>query len=663
MSIQTIPDQPLKLGPYLEPRYCEQEDPYCYKHQRLDPMRMQFRNISDGLAPGSCDPTFETIGSELLTNGDFAGSASGWTLTNATYGSDKVCFNGSPTASVLQSLSFGDFRFYKFIFTVSGITTGTMILTVGGRNIANIIADGTYAVYGYTVLTYDFEFSTVDSCDGCIESASMREMFPCWTYDNINFSINNNLATSGNSITHTPGTATTFTSSAALLEDGYYACKIRVQGRTQGSVQMFAGDIDALSTPITKNGIFTQYLYAHKTGGATGDPVDFYFVMDADFDGTVEYVYENVLRTDFVCTLLQSDGTPIADLSDKLVYSDDYVTLSIAGFQSITDYNNNPIEYGCYKISIIDRGGTSYTTDGEFNTPDPQTNWTENDYFVNGIYGNTANAVSDGTGQTNSYINQSLPGLVENDWYVATFKYRANFIDAGNSVEFVGGTPPGIVTNVLGNWQTLTSPPFQKIGPLTLAVRVKAVFGDDTAGNMISVDDVQVYAISQYVTNCISYQLEHPGTYLVVGRSNFIQAGDSGSGYGFGFLFQPRNLYVFFFIQRLSLGFRKPSYPDKYNAGAYSTGRHYKSFGSSEKILEVAFEAIGEIEHDCLAVMIQCPSFYIQGTDGVWFSENSRYHCITDEYSPNWVEDSKIALADSVIQVQHIQDIVKISNV
>lgn len=664
MPIKTIPNQPLVLLPYNEPRQCQVGDDACMMMQPLDPIRMQFKQISFGLSPGNCDPQFSTLGSEVITNGDFSSGAS-WTLVNATIGSHKACFNGSPAASVKQTVTLDASVFYKFIIVVSGITTGTMVVSAGGTALLSITADGTYTFYAHPGLFNDLEFSTTDSCDGCIESVSLKQLFPCWIYDNTDFVASFNSDTFGNKITHTPGSDTTFHSVDSMVQGGYYQCQIKVSGRTQGSVQMFAGDLDILSTPITKNGIFNQFLVGNETGASVGDPIDFLFVMDADFDGTIEYVYTFILRKDFICTLLQSDGTPIADLSSHLVYTDNYVTLQLTGLNSILDYDGNHLPYGCYKIAVTDRDGTSYTTDGVFDDPDPaQTNWTESGYFINGIASNEAAATSDGSSSVNNYLNQNLPALQQDHWYVITFRYKSNFVNAGNFVNVTqGGYPAGSVNNLLTTWQTFTSEPFQKLGALGIALRLYAVFGDDTAGNTITIDDLQIYAVDQYVSNCITYQLSFPDTHLIIGRSNFINGGTEGTRYGFGFLFQPRNLYVFFFIMRLKLAFRKPSYPSQFIDGEYSTGRHYKSFASAQKVYEVVFEPTGEVQHDCIAVTIQCPTLYIQGVDGVWLSEANRYQCITDKYVPEYDEHGANKQAASIIQVQHIQDIVKISNV
>lgn len=665
MPITTIPNQPIVLLPYNEPRQCQLGDDECIMMQPLDPFRMQFKQTSFGLSPGNCAPTFQTLSAELLTNPDFAGSSTGWVLTNATYGSDKVCFNGTPTASIKQTITLDAARMYKFLFEVTGITTGSMILSAGGTSLMTITADGIYTIYTHPGLFNDIEFSTADSCDGCLESTSLKEFFPCWLYDNTDFAILFNSDTFGYKIQHTPGNATTFTAANSLLQGGFYECKIKVSGRTAGSVQMFAGDLDAISTPIITNGTFTQYLTGDQTGAATGDLIDFFFTMDADFDGTVEAVYTYVLRTDFIATLLDTDGVPVADLSNKLVYNDDYVTLSFAGLQAITGFDGNPVPYGCYKVSVIDRDGTSYTTDGVFDDPDPgQTNWTESGYFVNGVASNEATATSDGSASVNNWINQNLPGLEKDHWYIITFRYKSNFVNAGNYVNVIqGGYPAGSVNNLLTTWQTFTSEPFQKSGSFAIATMLYAVFGDDTVGNTITVDDFQIYAVDQYVSNCINYQLSFPDTHLIIGRTNFINSGEEGTRYGFGFLFQPRNLYVFFFIMRLKLAFRKPSYPSQYIDGEYSTGRHYKSFAATQKIFEVVFEPTGEVQHDCLAITIQCPSLYIQGVDGVWFSDANRYNCITEKYIPEYDELGANKLAPSIIQVQHIADIVKISNV
>lgn len=658
--INPLLGQPLRLIPYYEPRFCRNGSEACYLHQPTDPIRMQFRQITSGLSPFACDPIFAETGSEEITNGGFTGSASGWTLINANYGSDKVCFDGSGSSSIEQSpVTLDPTKIYKIMITVSGLTSGTFDIIMGGSTIQNIYTDGLYVIDSFPGSFNNVSFVTVDGCNACIDDVSVKQLWPCWAYDNSNFYAFYNSQTQGNKITHIAGSATTFTSAGALIQDDFYQCKIRVQGRTQGTVQMFAGDLDIKSTPISKNGIFTQYLTANQTGASTGDPVDFFFVMSSDFDGTIEYIYPYVLRQDFVCTLMDSNGVPVADLSSHLSYFNDFVTLAFTGLNSILDFNGDHLDYGCYSIGIIDKNGTNYATNGHF---DVNSSWFGSCYFGTWFDSGQATGVANGIACTPTELVQANAGMVMGKYYVARFKYKSNFIDAGNNIQLdVCGTTVGNVVPTT-SFQTFTSAPFQITNPAN-QVRFHFDYGDITNGNSMTIDDVEIFAYDQYQTNCINYQLVHKDTYLVMGRTNFIAASGQGSRYGFGFLFQPLNLYIFFLIQRLKLGFRKPKYPDKFSEGEYSTGRHYKSFASSEKVFEVVFEDTGETQHDCLAITIQCPEFYIQRTDGVVVDELAKFHCITDEYAPLYDELGANLTYPSVIQVQHLTDILKISNV
>lgn len=666
MPIRFIPNQPLKLQPFYQPTFCKTNDPYCYLHQPGDPLRMQWRQIPSGITPAQCSPFFNASGTELIINGTFTGGAASWVLARATYGSDQVCFDGDIMGGTLtQTISTppANGSLCQLTFTVSGITTGALQVFLGGTLGFDISVDGTYTVNIVKgSLNDDLVFDGDSGFDGCIDSVSLQQLFPCWVYDNDSFFVSFNSQTFGNKITHIPGTATTFTVDDMLISGNFYQASIRVQGRTTGSVQMFAGDQDLTSTPITQNGTFTQYLTADETGVAVGDPVDFFFVMSDDFDGTIESVFVFELRTDFIVTLIDTDGTPVADLSNRVLYFLDYCTLSFNGLQAITDFNGDPIEYGCYKISVSEVGyNGNYIEGGDFSIDDPNPYWNEVNYFVGGIYGGQANAVSTGLGVFDSTIYQpNSLGLEEDVWYIALFKYKANFVDPGTTVEMkVGGTSAIIVNDVLTTWQNAVSQPFKILSALVTS-DVIVTMADDTVGNTVSIDDVQIYQMNQYTTNCINYQAEHPGTYRILGQGN-----PHAGSYGLGFLFQARTITTFFLIQRLELGFRTPHYPINFNDGEYSTGRHFKSFSSSGKVYEVLFSPVGEIEHDAIAATIQCPIFLIEGIIpmiGPGIDEN-RYHCITENYSPNWDDKGENLRADSTIQVQHIEDIIKISNI
>ena len=85
------------------------------------------------------DPT--SLGAEKLTNGNFTGSATGWTLgTGWAYGTNNVTKNSDGTGTLSQATGdmvsvFEVGKLYKISFDVSAWTVGDFTITAGGQTI------------------------------------------------------------------------------------------------------------------------------------------------------------------------------------------------------------------------------------------------------------------------------------------------------------------------------------------------------------------------------------------------------------------------------------------------------------------------------------------------------------------------------------------------
>lgn len=154
-----------------------------------------------------------------------------------------------------------------------------------------------------------------------------------------------------------------------------------------------------------------------------------------------------------------------------------------------------------------------------------------------------------------------------------------------------------------------------------------------------------------YQSNCISYQEEHPNTNLLVGY--IVSEGTEDPQYGFGFKFDPFKL-----VQRLEFYFKNPTYPAVFENRNYSTGYIYKSYATSEKVFEVVFSSVGEIEHDAIRIQLLCPEFYMEKDGGTIVYLNNR----SEEYAPDWDKKSGYKFAESRVLIQQRTDVLKLSN-
>lgn len=73
--------------------------------------------------------------SELVNNGTFTGSATGWTLNSWTYGANAISIAAAATSSATQSINLPVGAWCLAQFDVTAWTAGTVQLSIGGTNI------------------------------------------------------------------------------------------------------------------------------------------------------------------------------------------------------------------------------------------------------------------------------------------------------------------------------------------------------------------------------------------------------------------------------------------------------------------------------------------------------------------------------------------------
>ncbi|MFZ5989426.1 MAG: LamG domain-containing protein [Bacillota bacterium] len=78
--------------------------------------------------PNQGDFVSESLGSELVTNGTFTGSLSGWTAYDSvwSYGTNNAVCNGTTISYIYQTISCKKNKVFKLIYTVSNYISGTL---------------------------------------------------------------------------------------------------------------------------------------------------------------------------------------------------------------------------------------------------------------------------------------------------------------------------------------------------------------------------------------------------------------------------------------------------------------------------------------------------------------------------------------------------------
>jgi hypothetical protein len=111
---------------------------------------------------------------ERLTNPNFTGSATGWTLnTGWVYSSNSVSKTSNGTGALLQAYGLYSGAIYRYSFVVSNLTVGSVTLSCGATTLVTASANGTYSGWfiapttagtGFTLTPTNTARLTIDTC-------------------------------------------------------------------------------------------------------------------------------------------------------------------------------------------------------------------------------------------------------------------------------------------------------------------------------------------------------------------------------------------------------------------------------------------------------------------------------------------------------------------
>jgi hypothetical protein len=141
-----------------------------------------FDGVDDFLQTPSVDfAGYEQLGSELVTNGDFAGGATGWSSTSWVI-SGGVATITNALDSLVQNVTFTAGRTYSVTYTLSGFSgTGAFRPRFfGGTTVTgtSVSANGTYTEY-LTAVSGNNQLAianTTATCTGTVDNISVREV-------------------------------------------------------------------------------------------------------------------------------------------------------------------------------------------------------------------------------------------------------------------------------------------------------------------------------------------------------------------------------------------------------------------------------------------------------------------------------------------------------
>lgn len=120
---------------------------------------------------------FRGVCANLLPNGSFTGSATGWTLGSGwSYSSNTVVHSsGTATLTPNPALSILVGHEYEVTYTISGRTTGSVTMSLGGTTGTERSTNGTFTEKLTAITTGNLTFTPTTGFDGTLDNISFGE--------------------------------------------------------------------------------------------------------------------------------------------------------------------------------------------------------------------------------------------------------------------------------------------------------------------------------------------------------------------------------------------------------------------------------------------------------------------------------------------------------
>jgi hypothetical protein len=212
---------------------------------------------------------FTTLGSEVVINGTFTGSATGWTVGSGyAYSSNTVVKSSNGTAALSQSLSVYAQREYLLTYTISAWTVGTVTPSVGSFTGTAVSANGTYTErFVSTTNPSTLSFTPSNTARFTIDSVSVKPLVGTSTTSNIN---TGGLSVEGSWSNGSPGTTRAMT----INNDGSYSwTDYRFAGvlrssfgaNSSGGVDIYQSGGNGVATYYCNSGLTSCGLSSYNT--------------------------------------------------------------------------------------------------------------------------------------------------------------------------------------------------------------------------------------------------------------------------------------------------------------------------------------------------------------------------------------------------------------
>lgn len=342
MAIEYIENQPWIFQERNETQECKKDEDVCNLIADGDGI---FWQVIATPCEGAvlCDPDFGSALGNLVTNGDFAGSAAGWTLgATWTYADEHVTTDDTVSSALSQTIASGlnEDECYVLAFTISNYVSGQLNPVLGGTGGTVVSGNGTHRqviVAGATDVLQLFSLGNPNEFS--LDDVQLYSLGVCWCPDNGNlYSVSDPTGL----LCHVPGVETTITQvgvTPPIVTGNRYRVRVTISDSSAGSVSFIVGAA-ATTTDFEGNGTHTDYVTADGNN-------NFEIVMSSDFDGCITDVLVAEMPSSINMGVVDLDGNLMQDLTAYVSSDDDRYTLAV----NTDDFT---FDYGCYKLFHLD---------------------------------------------------------------------------------------------------------------------------------------------------------------------------------------------------------------------------------------------------------------------------------------------------------------------
>lgn len=633
-SLDLIQGQPIRFGFTEETCANNDNKAYCNLVQDGDRVSFQLRRTR-GTEIG-CSLT-GTSATNVILNGTFTGSATGWTLGGGwSYAGNAISITaGSGTASG-GSVGFVDKALYKIEITTLITTTGDDLdVTFCGTSVGFIPVDslaGTYTFYGVCDIGTPTITVAGTSITTRIDSVLAYRAAECLTFEVLEGTLSYD-ADAGLTISGT----VTITVDLTFEPSAWYSPKTTLSfANVQAGNIAFSFDTDTSPTLPISNGDM-----AYTMNAATDTTLG---ISLEDFVGNITEISFEQMSSDYSFGLYDLDGEFVQSLNSFVSYCRDFLMCTFSP-------QDEGFAYGCYKIGLYDPYLHEDHIEYEYDFTTLGVPWTETGAtWTLDAAGYTFDSAAGGAATIST--SETAPSSYYLAW--AKARFETGEIDGAGSVTFQAEDPN--TTGIIGVGGVVADDTIYQTSAegspsvlMTTDVDITFFLAGTSAADSYTIENayLKIYPYHlDYLSNCFSYQESFDCTKLIYALP--------GENIGF-------NTTCDFEIHQR---FRVLRITPEYNVDASdfigSDSTRTLISGTGQKFYTLYFDYMGEVGHDMIMTFMLSKFVYIGDQYTGIVTSGKRYFVLPQRYIPEWDKNGKMNLAMGRILIME-QDQVRLT--